>query len=172
VPLLALREFINQLTMHRMNNMKVQLCSFLLGPLNPLRWRTTLTQWHRILSQKTSVLHIYLLNVTWMLALISINTAIKSCWQTMSCDSHVTIRKRMNRRKKNCKSHYSSYGYCKLTLLPTNITVFQVFSFDFFLIISLQWMTWMFFVVWVCVYTLHILWNHSTPTQKFFWLIR
>jgi len=53
-------------------------------------------------------------------------------------------------KKKNCKSHYSSYGHCKLTLLPTYITLFQVFSFNFFLIIFSQWMTWTFFVVSVC----------------------
>ena len=163
-------QFKNQLTMHRMNNIKVQLCSFLLGPLNSWRW-TTITQWHSITSHKTSILHINLLYVTWMLDLISINTAIKSYWQTMSCDSHVTTCMRTNRRKKIYKSHYSSYGSCKLSFLPTYITLFQVFSFDFFLIIFSQWMTWMFFVVRVCVYTLHILWNHSTPTQKIFWLI-
>ena len=165
------REFINQLTVHRMNNMKVQLCSFLIGPLNPWRWRTTLTQWHRISSQKTSVLHINLLYVTWMLDIISTNAAIKICWQTMACDSHVTTHVRMNQRKKVCKSLYSSYGYCKLTLLPTYTALFQIFSFDFFLIIFSQWTIWMFFVVWVCVYTLHTLWNHLTPTKKIFWLI-
>ena len=122
--LLVLIKFIHQLTMHRMNNMKVQLCSFLLGPLNPWRWRTILTQWHSISSQKTSVLHINLLHVTWLLDLISINTAIESCWQTMSCDSHVTTCMRMNQRKKICKSQYSGYGYCKLILLPTYIYLF------------------------------------------------
>lgn len=38
-------------------------------------------------------------------------------------------------KKKIYKSHYLSYGYCKLSFLPTYITLLQVFSFDFFLII-------------------------------------
>lgn len=159
-------QFINQLTMHRMNDMKVQLCSFLLRPLNPWRWRTTLAQWHSITSHKTSILHINLLYVTWMLDLISINTKIKSCWHTMSCDSHVTSCMRMNGRKKFTSPIIRVMGTVNLVFLPRNITLFQVFSFDFFLIIFSQWMTWMFFVVWVCVYTLHIMWNQHPPKKE------